>query len=547
MKRSALITLLLVYAAMWAAAWVSRDPFERLPHLEDEFAYLYQARIFEHGDVVIDSPDPRRAYWQPFLIDYEGKRFGKYPPGWPLLLAFGTGTQIPWVVNVYFAGLTIAIVYRFGRELYDESTGIIAALLLAISPISLLLSGTLMSHTPALFFTTLFMYSLWRIELGRRMLWWGFLGGISLGINIAMRPLTAVGIALPFVIYSVGRVLYLVFSSLTPRPPLPEAGEGEQKPLPLYGGGRGGENYSASIAALKPLLVLGIFTLLVGAMWPIFNYAATGEPTKNLYTFIWKYDRVGFGPEYGRSGHTVDKGIKHAKEDLRCYARDLFGWTTYPDNPPETVQPNNSCVKDKPGISWVLLPFGFIFMHRRKWSLLLLALAVSLVMVHMAYWIGAQVYSARYYFEMTSALVLISAAGVSGTAHFLRRFQLHYAVYALLLIAVFTSVIGYTPDRLRALRGYGRVTRDQIEQVQKYRESPEKPVLVVVSGEHHWRDVAPLMAITDPYAENDIIVLRDPDNDYLPRLRAKYPDHQVMLVIDKKLYPTPPPEINPEP
>lgn len=511
MKRTTLIVLLLIYAAMWAAAWVSRDPFERLPHLEDEFAYLYQARIFEHGDIVIDSPNPRRAYWQPFLIDYEGKRFGKYPPGWPLLLAFGTSTRIPWVVSVYFAGLTIAIVYRFGRELYGENTGVIAALLMTTSPISLLLSGTLMSHTAALFFTTLFMYSLWRIELRQNILWWGFLGGISLGINIAMRPLTAVGIALPFVIYSAGRLGWVLY-----------------KDSPAFW------------PILKPLVVLGMVTLLIGAMWPAFNYAATGEPTKNLYTLIWKYDRIGFGPEYGRSGHTIDKGIQHAKDDLRCYARDLFGWTTYPDNPPEKVQANNNCVKDKPGVSWALLPLGFIFMHRRKWSILLLALAVSLVGVHMAYWIGAQVYSARYYFEMSSALVLISAAGVSGFAQFLRRFQLHAAVYSLLFIAVFVSLIGYTPDRLRALRGYGRVTRDQIEEVENLRESPDTPVLVVVSGEHHWRDVAPLMALTDPYAANDIIVLRDPDSQYLPMLRANYPDRQLMLVIDQKLYPIAP-------
>lgn len=508
MKRSAIVALFLTYLAMCGAAWVSRQPFERLPHLEDEFAYLYQARIFEQGDVVIDSPDPRRAYWQPFLIDYEGKRFGKYPPGWPLLLAFGTGTQIPWVVNVYFAGLTIAIVYRFGREIYNETAGIIAAILMTISPISLLLSGTLMSHTAALFLTTLFMYSLWRLEIGKRVLFWGAIGGVSLGINIAMRPLTAVGIALPFVIYSVGRLVWTF-----------------------------ADRRSGFVATLKPLVVLGMVTLLIGAMWPAFNYAAAGDPTKNLYTFIWKYDKVGFGDGYGRSGHTIEKARKHAKEDLQCYARDLFGWTLQPDNPPQLVEPQNGCVTDKPGVSWVLLPFGLLLMHRRKWSVLLITLAASLVLVHMAYWIGAQVYSARYYFEMTSALALVSAAGVVGIARLLKRFHLQSAVYALLGIAIFASLVGYTPDRMAALERYGRVSRDLIEQVEALRESPDKPVLVVVSGEHHWRDVAALMAITDPYARNEIILLRDPEKRYMELLQERYPNRQVMVVIQQRLYP----------
>lgn len=518
MKRSAMLALLLAYLAMWGAVVVARDTFEFLPHLEDEFAYLYQARIFEQGDVVIDSPEPRRAYWQPFLIDYEGKRFGKYPPGWPLLLAFGTGTQLPWVVNVYFAGLTVAIVYRLGRELYNESAGVIAALLMTISPISLLLSGTLMSHTSALFFVTLFIYSLWRIEIGRRVLFWGAVGGFSLGINIAMRPLSAVGIAFPFVIYSAGRLVWTL-----------------------------ADRRHELFATLKPLMVLGIVTLLVGAMWPAFNEAATDDPTKNLYTFIWKYDKVGFGEEYGRSGHTIEKGWKHAKQDAACYARDLFGWTLQPDNPPEKVQPNNGCVTDQPGVSWVLLPLGLIFMHRRKWSLLFLLLAASLITVHLAYWIGAQVYSARYYFEMTSALVLVSAAGVVGLAQFMRRFRLESAVYVVFGIAVVVSLIGYTPDRLYALKGYGRISQAQIQQVERFRRSSDTPVMVIVRGKHHWRDIASLMALTDPYARNDIILLRDPEWDYFERLRREYPERQVMIVTNQKLYPLEALEQTPQP
>ncbi len=58
MKRASLLALICVFLAFAASALVSRDIFERVPHLEDEFAYLYQARIFAHGDVSITTPQP---------------------------------------------------------------------------------------------------------------------------------------------------------------------------------------------------------------------------------------------------------------------------------------------------------------------------------------------------------------------------------------------------------------------------------------------------------------------------------------------------------
>src|SRR3990172_3161346 len=114
MKRAALLTVLCAFFSFAASAIVSRTVFERLPHLEDEFAYLYQARIFAHGDITIATPEPVRAYWQPFLLSLDGKRFGKYTPGWPLVLAAGAGVNQPWIVSAWLAMLTAALAYRLG-------------------------------------------------------------------------------------------------------------------------------------------------------------------------------------------------------------------------------------------------------------------------------------------------------------------------------------------------------------------------------------------------------------------------------------------------
>jgi Dolichyl-phosphate-mannose-protein mannosyltransferase len=570
MKRSALIALILVYLSMVATAIVSRQTFDRLPHLEDEFAYLFQARIFEHGDAYIPTPQPERAYWQPFVINHEGKRFGKYPPGYPLLLAIGAGMNVPWVINLWMTGLTVALVYRFARELYDETAGIVAALLLTTSPIALLLNGTLMSHTSAMFFGTLFLYSLWQLERGRNLLMWGEIAGASLGMLIAMRPLTAAGFAIPLVLYSGLRLLWVLIqnyakylsalqSELEQVSMIPLITRIVRMKYPTFNFPRTdiANLYSKQanfLPTLNPLLMVAAFTLVVGALYPAFNYVTTGDPTANLYTLVWAYDRAGFGEGHGRyqgeeyvsyaangvkvhmqthAGHSPQRGWKTVKKDAKCYFRDLFGWVGQPDDPPNAILSGNGCLVDQLGYSWILLPFGVILMTRRKWSLILLVAAGSIILVNITYWIGAEVYSARYFYEATAAFAIVSGAGLSGLA----RNKMRYGVYALLGILVAMSVITYTPRRLEPLQGYGHISRDPIEEVEKMRYTPNTPVLVIASGDQHWRAIGPFMALTDPYATNEIIGLRDPEQLYSDDLINRYPERQIIFLVEDKLIP----------
>ena len=66
-------------------------------------------------------------------------------------------------------------------------------------------------------------------------------------------------------------------------------------------------------ATLAPLIPLSLITLLIAAIVPLNNYVAVGSPTKDLYTLVWSYDQIGFGTCCGRSGHTLEKGIRQAR------------------------------------------------------------------------------------------------------------------------------------------------------------------------------------------------------------------------------------------
>ncbi len=499
-----LLVLGLALFSMVLSGWISRSVFERLPHLEDEVAYLYQAKTYAGGQLVVDVPEPRRAYWQPFVVDYSasGQRFSKYSPGWPLLLAVGVLLGQPWVINAFFAGLTVALTYRLGREIFNPDTGVVAAALTAISPMALLLNATLMGHTTALTFVTLFMYAYWRMEKGRsHALRWGALAGLALGVVVINRPLTAIGIGTPFILWSGIRLLRSLIAN--------------------HGLVR------LTLPTLQPLLVLALITLLIATAIPIYNTAATGDPTFNLYTLVWPYDRIGFGDCCGRSGHTLEKGIRHVRFDLSLLAADLYGWQLGTITP--ELQEHLRTEGDYwplIGVSWILLPFGLLIGLRQRWTWLLAVVVVGLIGIHLAYWIGSQRYSTRYYFETLTALSLISAVPI---AWVVRRTGQRGLIYGLLAAVCLYSVVVYSTPRITALYGFNMINRATLAAVEARREA-DRPALVIVNGSDvRWRAMGALMAVTSPYLDSEIVLAWDNQQPGIrDQILARFPDRQII-------------------
>jgi hypothetical protein len=374
-----ILVLLLALFAFFMTGLVAQRVFEGLPHLEDELAYLYQAKVFAGGQIVVDSPEPRSVYWQPFVIDSNqtGYRFGKYTPGWPALLALGVAMGQLWVVNGFLAALTVMLIYRFGREVYNPEVGLIAALLSSFSPAALLLNGSLMSHTAGLFWTMLFVYAYWRIEKGQKALIWGAVAGLALGALASSRPLTTVAIGLPFVVWSGVRLLRAFLYSESN---LFEMAEQRLK-----------QRFETVWGSLKPLLLLGICTLLLASSIPGFSYVATGNPRQNLYELVWNYDRVGFGQAFGRNTHRLAKGYNHARFDLSLTSADLFGWQIEPLGDEEINHfINEADYYPTKAYSFALLPIGLLIgllvYDSKRWMSHLMWLSVWVLLAF--YWVN---------------------------------------------------------------------------------------------------------------------------------------------------------------
>jgi len=255
------IALLLACFAFLTSLTVSRQVFEAVPHLEDEVAYLFQAKIFARGQAVAPLEFPQSAFWRPFVIEHEsGVRFGKYPPAWPMALAGGVLLGLPAFVNAALAALTIVITYRLGRDAFNRETGLIAAALTAFSPMALLLNGTLMAHTAALCWATLFMWAYLRMtrSQGGVSLRWAALSGAALGLLVATRPLSAAAVALPFIAWSGIAVLKAALN-------------------------RRAADFRR---VLSTLLFLSFFPLHLSALLPLYCAATTRVMRATLYTIV---------------------------------------------------------------------------------------------------------------------------------------------------------------------------------------------------------------------------------------------------------------------
>lgn len=582
------LVLVLILFCFGMSAFVSREVFHGLPHLEDEIAYLYQARIFAGGQVVVDTPEPRRSFWQPFVVDYDGRRFGKYTIGYPLALALGVLMGAWWVVNALGACLSVALVYRLGGEIFNRDVGVIGAGLLAFSPMALLLNGTLMPHALALCYGLVFVLAYRRLE-GDGRLRWGALAGVMLGLFVLTRPLTALAFAFPFIVMSGARLAVTLWMAQ--------------------------DRLQVVWRRLAPLLVLSVVTLGFAGLTPAFNAIATGDARQNLYELVWHYDRIGFGECCGRNGHTLEKAFFHARYDLSLTAADLFGWQLgVIDEGIRRHWLTSSSYYPNVGLSFLLLPLGlFIGLGWRsgrrlvalwrwlggagwllvavlwvlwgvhqpqallrdatfawgwilsallwvslpiimatlvtpedsvRYTWLLVAIVLSILLFQMTYWIGSQRYSTRYYYEAIGAVVLLSALPIGWLARRVGR----GLVYGGLGVVLMASLLGYSLPRVGVLEGFNNVSRQHLEALEA-RRVDERPILVLVtgaaSGEDRvsWRAMGTFMSQTSPYLDSDIVLAWDyMSAGVRERILAQFPDHQVITLSaagDEAIFLTP--------
>jgi hypothetical protein len=462
--------------AVLLAGWSSTQVFEGLPHLEDEFANLWQAQVMAQGEIRQPSPAEPKSFIIPFVVDFNGQRFGKYPPGWPALLSLAAGVGATAWLNPLLAGLAVWFTFRLGRRWLPPGLALLAASLLALSPMALMLSGSLMSHNLSLLLTLCFSLS-W-LDLftppaeGNVPRWLlAAVAGGSLGLMLLTRPLTAAGIAVPFFLHGVW-----LLSKRDERWPW--------------------------------LLAVGLLAMALGGLMFLWQYALTGDPGRNLYTLWWDYDRIGFGPEIGtlEGGHSLWQAWVNTRFSLRAGLSDFFGW---------------------PFLSWLFLPFGLLALRRKKAAWLLIGLIPSLIGAYAFYWIGSWLLGPRYYYEALPALAIVTAAGVGWLAGWLPSASVarwrRWVTAAVLPVLLLLNLLFYLPLRVGGMHGlYGidRATLAPLAQMDL------EPALIIVHADH-WSGYANLLLLEPPFSDKDLVVAWSRGSNPDRRVANLYPDHEL--------------------
>lgn len=180
-----------ILAALTAAAVlvVARSVLRDQVVTDDEYAYLFQARLLLAGHVAAPSPELPEFFNNVFVRADGVRWFGQYPPGHPLMLVPGVALGFPRIVPAVVTGLGVFLTGLVLRPLAGAGWALAGALLLAASPLYLLNGATLLSHSTAYAGLALAVLAALRAASGGGAVWAAAVGA-GIGLTFLARPWT---------------------------------------------------------------------------------------------------------------------------------------------------------------------------------------------------------------------------------------------------------------------------------------------------------------------------------------------------------------------
>ena len=488
--------LLIACAAFGVLFYISHNVNQAMPHVPDELAYVFQAKVLASLHLTVPIPHPKEAFdffYPSMFVDSGGRWAGIVLFGHPLALAIGELVGAVWLLPPVLGGLSILLIYRVGRQIHGAQVGVIAALLLAFSPFFQMTASNLMSHNTAVFYLLACLFLItanWK----RKSLAYG-LAGLCFGLFLNTRPLTAVALVPPF------GLLFLSDFFVS---------RGERLAI---------IRRSAAFAAAV-LVMVGAFYL--------YSLATTGSLHTGYGANMPLESMVGFGAK-----NSVARGILNDQAQLSSLLIVLNGWPLYV------------------GLALVLLPF--MLGSRSRWDLFLLLAAVFAMGVWTAFESSGLMYGPRYWYEAVPFLMLLAARGltllqdrVAYWAHLVGRkaglvdapvATSRVLGYGLLLVFLGISVHGwmlgkhfdtprndYAPRTISELKGFNGADNRLLRKVD---EMGLHNALVLVKTCPNWQCYGTVFWKNDTDFNGDVVYAR-----YVPQMRtavASYLDRQIYL------------------
>jgi hypothetical protein len=465
-------------AAFLLAAGVAHVVLESMPHVPDEFAYLFQARLFADGHLYAPVPPLPEHFPGPWVLAHEGRLFAVFPPGWSAVLAVGALLGVPQLVNPLLAAGCVVATYFVALELFDRRTAALSALLLVASPFFVVLGASLMSHMAVVLSVTTAVWCLVRATVRPPSASSLGLTLLASGLAVLVRPVDGAAV--------VGTVAALIWLRPTPgsrRPPMAVAA-------------------AAAGVGAGALLLAAYFRVLTG-VWFV-------APM----TILSPANRMGFGADVGlmwdtfaTPGHTPWRALLNLNFNMVVLSQDLFGWP----------------------LSGLLPILVLLLCGRLRWGHVLCAVpCLSLVVAYAFYWYHGVAYGARFYSAALPFLVVLTAEGLrqlpglfAGHAPRLRA-----AVYAAVVAATAFGWFVYVP-RVTLIEPYPdyRGIHSGLQRFVEQHHVRRGVVFVRARREFHYGPG--FLANRVPIRSGHVIYALDLGPAANARLLAFFPDRQV--------------------
>ena len=511
--RDALRTPRVAAVFPWAlACWVfvasvalNTVAFDRIPHIPDSVAYLFQAKYFAEGQLYLPAPAdsgvfPGRnhdtsAFSVPHTINDGSKWYGIFPPGWPALLAMGVLLGAPWIVNPIIGAATILLVYSLIARLHHRGIAQATISLLALSPQFLAMSASFMSHPFALLCALLMFLGIERART--ESFAWAVVGGVGLGALVLVRPIEGVLLGTIAGLWALGIA-------------------GTRLPV-----GR--------------LLVFAAIAVGIGALLLPYHETLTGNA---LYDPITKYfdetyyqgsNRLGFGSEIGNvdwktdldpfSGHGLRDVVFNTNQNLYMLNFELFGWVF--------------------GSLWFAALF-ILYRRAQKADFVFVATLAVVIVGYSCYWFsGGPDIGARYWYQAIVPLTLLTVRGIDS----LRRHR-HDAsdptdarLMLFLALASLTALINVAPWRILDKYHHYHDMRADIRRLDRTHTFGNSLVLIrSARADHPFAEYASAFVFNPPLLTGTgTIYARDLGPDVRARLQASFPSRPVWVIEGSSL------------
>lgn len=424
---------------------------EGIPHVPDSAAYLFMAKIFSTGNLVLPIPvSPEHFDFFPGILSIQsGQWLFQYSFGHPLILTLGVLIGFPNIIPPLIGSAFVFILFLIAKKIYDLNTAIILLFLPIISPFFLSNASSFMSHNTAAFYLVSAFYFLISYLENKRKIFLIFLSGLFLGLLFNTRPLTA----LPFII-----VLLTIILLKRKLVKLPEA---------------------------ITSFFLSMFFML--ALWFLYNFLTTGDLFSSQYFSVNKH-------LFYIENNFFKNRIENFLILLKNFGPILFNWPQI--------------------ITYAVIILPFILRKNNFWDNIFFFSIFTLPFVYFFYNGIFIMYGPRFWYEILPFILLLTARSFGLVyKRFSKSTIVVFVILLLFSIGRLFSFIPsqnpnyFSPLKLKDLKGFNFVDNRIFEIIEK--QKIHNAVIFIKDCNYNWWCYGSVFFRNSPRLNTDLVYAKD--------------------------------------